>query len=95
VSADYSSSLESRVRRLADQIDHGQLLKHAEQLQKGRATGGRVFWHALEIAKADATLERSLRLTIILGDLVYQLRPNGPWTRDDRRVRRFWKRWMR
>jgi hypothetical protein len=41
-----------------------------------------VFWRALEIRREDEALAHSLKLTNTLGQLVYEMRPNGPLPSD-------------
>jgi hypothetical protein len=73
---DPSSSIESRARRLAGKVDHEQLIKHAEQLQKEGRPAARVFWRALSIQDENRALESSLTLTEVMGSSVYRLRPH-------------------
>jgi hypothetical protein len=70
-----SSSIESRARRLASKVDHEQLLQHAEQLQKEGKPAAKIFWRALEWQNEQRALESSLSLTELMGEAVYQLRP--------------------
>jgi hypothetical protein len=72
-----SQSIESRARRLASRVDHQQLLKHAEQLQKEGKPAAKVFWRALEMQRENRALESSLALSEVMGDAVYELRPAG------------------
>ena len=76
------SSIESRARRLASRVDHEQLLKHAEQLQREGKPAAKVFGRALEMQKENRALESSLALAELMGDAVYQLRPSGPLSND-------------
>jgi hypothetical protein len=77
MSTDRSSSIESRARRLASKVDHEQLIKHAELLQKERKPAARVFWRAVEMQEENRALESSLALGDVMGDAVYELRPGG------------------
>jgi hypothetical protein len=82
MSTNYSPSIESRARRLASKVDRRELIEYAKNLQKERRAAAVVFYRALQIQRENQALAHSLRLTDVLGDAVYQMRPNGPLPGD-------------
>jgi hypothetical protein len=77
MSTNYSPSIESRARRLANKLSRQELLDYAESARKKKLPIERVLWRAVTIHDQDRSLMASLAATDYIGDAIYDLRPNG------------------
>ena len=71
------TTLESRARVLANEINRDQLLDLALRACKQKLPVARLFFLAVKIWDEDRSLKRSLKLTNTLGNAVYSLRPRS------------------
>jgi hypothetical protein len=71
-------SFESRARRLAGHVNHQQLIRTRDRLEaKGGTEPARLWRRAVEIQDENRTLESAMALGDVMGDAVYDSRPNG------------------
>ena len=72
------NSFESRARRLASHVNHQQLIRTRDRLEAAGGTEPARLWRrAVEIQDENRSLESAMALSEVLGDQVYDARPNG------------------
>jgi hypothetical protein len=75
MTTNYSPSIESRARVLANKMPRQELLNYAKKARKEKMPIERVMWRSIEIYDEDRSLMASLAATEYMGDAVYDLRP--------------------
>jgi hypothetical protein len=71
-------SFESRARRFARRVDHERLILNADRLRaRGMEDEKNVFLRAAAIQDENRSLESAIALSEVMGDAVYDQRPQG------------------